>query len=281
MSTIEHNKTTYPLAMDQAFAELLQRVFGDLLVVGFVNGRAALYFKRSGMDVDVFTVLKDEIVDNQEKFKTMWQQFVIGYRDIHLHYGFKPDNAFPGDFATVSQLEEMAQGRGFVSNHGKVWMPPMTDIACENDENDYRIFRSMVIIGRAIIGDAAYLDTIRLSALKTVLRYIYLQRGPLSIEQIIAEITSGPEKQGYGFDERYQPALTEFLTPWLEQAVAQLRHEGIAPEQLHQWEQHVLAKQWQAFHLMPFQDPWYVAERERLFAGVVAGSHYDKLTTTS
>lgn len=276
--TIEQNKTTYPVAMDQEFAALLKRVFGEYLVTGFINGRPALYYNRPDMDVDVFTVLTDDIVKHLDDFKTMWQEFVAEYRDIHVKYGFKPDSAFPGDFATVSQVNEMTEGRGFVNRDNKLWMPPMTDIACENDENDYRIFRSMVIIGRTITGDADFLDQARLESLKTLVRYIWLQKGILDISGVIAEITSGPEKQGYGFDERYQPALNEFLTPWLDQAIGELRQDGYAETaKLEAWQQEVIDQKWQAFHLMPFQDEYYVAERERLFSGVEAGSHYDKL----
>ena len=133
----------YPVQMDEEFKKLTQLIFKDYLVYTFISGRAALYLTGKDMDIDICVVLDDMIIKKEEKFRKMWKKFVIGYRDIHIKYGFKSDNAFPGDFLTVSQTYDVVSGRGFVKKAGQIYIQPMGSITDEGDENDHRTFRSM------------------------------------------------------------------------------------------------------------------------------------------
>ena len=117
--------------MDAKWKSLVKDTFQDHLVTSFINGRAALYLADSEMDVDIFVVLKNDILSKRNEFNELWKKFVIGYKEIHLEYGFKPDNYFPGDFVTEKQVEEMLQGRGFTEKNGIIYIQPMGSIDSE------------------------------------------------------------------------------------------------------------------------------------------------------
>jgi len=288
MSSIEENKKNYPSSMDQEFIELISKIFGDDLVVGFINGRPALYFAKPDMDVDVFVVLQDRVLKDMNDFKAKWKQFVVGYRDIHTEYGFKPDNEFPGDFATVSQMQDVVDGRGFSEKDGQIYMEPMSGIEDESDENDYRIFRSMLIIGRPIVGDDASFYQMKEMALKTLIKYFFIiKKEELSVEMILQELVIGEEKENYGFDMRYEPALSEYVSPLIKKALLDLNNMKYidstsdgkyqSTNKLLSWGKNILTRNWTAEHLMQFQDSYYVKERSKIFADVVSESHWDKL----
>jgi len=278
---------TYPIQMEQEFKQLIEFVFEDYLVYAFINGRAALYLIGKDMDIDICVVLDDRIIKKQEKFRKMWKKFVIGYRDIHIKYGFKSDNAFPGDFLTVSQTYDVVSGRGFVKKAGQIYIQPMGSITDEGDENDYRIFRSMFVIGRTIAGNKSFFEEIKMLCLASLIKYFFIISNKLTVEGVINEFLSGKEKEKYGFDQRYEPEFSLYMKPLIRDAMIQLNRYGFIQKKkgnyyektqnLDSWGKNILKKQWTSFHLMKFQDPFYVKERELIFSGVKAGSHWDKL----
>jgi len=278
---------TYPLQMDEEFKQLIESVFKDYLVYGFISGRAALYLLGKDMDIDICVVLNDSIIEKQEEFRKMWKKFVIGYRDIHIKYGFKSDNAFPGDFLTVSQTYDVVNGRGFTKKNGQIYVQSMGSITDESDENDYRIFRSMFIIGRVITGNKSFFKEIKMLCLTSLIKYFFIISNKLSVEGVIDEFLSGKEKEKYGFDQRYEPKFSRYMKPLIRETIIRLNKNGFIQtkdsnryqktQNLIGWGKSILKRQWASFHLMKFQDPFYVKERELIFSGVKAGSHWDKL----
>lgn len=279
---------TYPRQMDEEFKQLTVSVFKDYLVCGFINGRGALYLTGKDMDIDVCIVLKDQIVDKQNDFRKMWKDFVIGYRNIHIKYEFKPDNAFPGDFLTVSQAYDVVSGRGFVEKNGQIYIQPMGSITDESDENDYRIFRSMFIIGRCIVGNKSFFKELKMLSIITLIKYFFIINKKLSIKDIIGEFLSGAEKEKYGFDKRYEPAFSTYIKPLVSNALDQLFTYGyikkqndrqyVMTQELLNWGKDILTRVWISYHLMKFRDPYYVKERKSIFSNIKAGSHWDKLS---
>lgn len=290
--------TEYPKKMDKEFAAAAEKIFGEYLVCCFINGRAAIYkAEKTQSDIDVFVVLKDSIREPDDLFKKLWEKFALRYRDIHLKYGFRPDNAFPGDYATPVQIEEVAAGRGFVVKDGHLYVQPMLSGADESAENDYRIFRSMWMIGRCINGDVAYFNEKKRTCVATMVKYLVLrQREGISVEGMIAELTSGDEKEKYGFDKRYEPAFSVYMTPILCDAIQTLVNEGwleqtsdkkFKPtEKTLKWEQDIIKRiqtnSWQATNLINFQDPATQAAMKEIFANSTeATNHWDKLKSKS
>ncbi len=274
--------------MDEEFKKLIESTFKDYLVYAFINGRAALYLIGKDMDIDVCVILNDSIIRKQEEFRKMWKKFVIGYRDIHIKYGFKSDNAFPGDFLSISQTYDVISGRGFVEKNGQIYIQPMGSITDESDENDYRIFRSMFIIGRSIAGNKSFFEEAKMLSLISLLKYFFIIRNKLSLEDIRDEFLSGKEKEKYGFDRRYEPKFSSYIKPLIRKSINLLNGYGFIQtndgknkkktQNLINWGENVLNRQWTSFHLMKFQDPFYIKERKIIFSGVKAGSHWDKLT---
>lgn len=277
----------YPLQMDQEFKRLIELVFKNYLVYAFINGRAALYLIGKDMDIDICVVLDDKIIKKQEEFRKMWKKFVIGYRDIHIKYGFKSDNSFPGDFLTVSQTYDVVSGRGFTAKNEQIYVQPMGNITDEGDENDYRIFRSMFIIGRVITGNKSFFEEIKILCLASLIKYFFVINNTLSIEGVINEFLSGKEKEKYGFDQRYEPEFSRYMKPLIRDVIFQLNKYGFIQKKesnnyektqnLDRWGKSILKRQWSSFHLMKFQAPFYIKERKLIFSGVKAGSHWDKL----
>src|SRR3989339_1928218 len=169
----------YPVQMDNEFKKLILSIFKNYLVYAFISGRGALYLAEKDMDIDICVVLNDSIIKKQVEFRKKWKKFVIGYRDIHIKYGFKSDNAFPGDFLTVSQTYDVVSGRGFVKKAGQIYIQPMGNITDESDENDYRIFRSMFIIGRCIVGNNSFFEEIKMLSLTILIKYFFIIKNKL------------------------------------------------------------------------------------------------------
>ena len=178
------------------------------------------------MDIDICVVLNDSIIKKQVEFRKKWKKFVIGYRDIHIKYGFKSDNAFPGDFLTVSQTYDVVSGRGFVKKAGQIYIQPMGNITDESDENDYRIFRSMFIIGRCIVGNNSFFEEIKMLSLTILIKYFFIIKNKLILKNIKDEFLSGKEKEKYGFDQRYEPEFSRYMKPLIRNAMLQLNRYG-------------------------------------------------------
>ena len=273
--------------MDNEFKKLILSIFKNYLVYAFISGRGALYLAEKDMDIDICVVLNDSIIKKQVEFRKKWKKFVIGYRDIHIKYGFKSDNAFPGDFLTVSQTYDVVSGRGFVKKAGQIYIQPMGNITDESDENDYRIFRSMFIIGRCIVGNNSFFEEIKMLSLTILIKYFFIIKNKLILKNIKDEFLSGKEKEKYGFDQRYEPEFSRYMKPLIRNAMLQLNRYGFIQKKegnnyektqnLDSWGKNILKKQWTSFHLMKFQDLFYVKERELIFSCVKAGSHWDKL----
>ena len=273
--------------MDNEFKKLILSIFKNYLVYAFISGRGALYLAEKDMDIDICVVLNDSIIKKQVEFRKKWKKFVIGYRDIHIKYGFKSDNAFPGDFLTVSQTYDVVSGRGFVKKAGQIYIQPMGNITDESDENDHRIFRSMFIIGRCIVGNNSFFEEIKMLSLTILIKYFFIIKNKLILKNIKDEFLSGKEKEKYGFDQRYEPEFSRYMKPLIRNAMLQLNRYGFIQKKegnnyektqnLDSWGKNILKKQWTSFHLMKFQDLFYVKERELIFSCVKAGSHWDKL----
>lgn len=281
--------------MDQEFMDAAKEIFGEFLVCCFINGRAALYTAKKGeSDIDLFVVLKNNILARDGLFRNLWREFVPRYRDIHLAYGFRPDNCFPGDFATMDQIKEVIEGRGFSERDGRLYIQPMTAISDESIENDYRIFRSMWLIGRCIGGDNAYFKEKQSACTATIIKHLLLLRpGGITIDEMISELKSGKEKEKYGFDERYEPAFSMYITPLLTRSTAELIEQGWAQKKPDEkivptdktlaWEQEVVSRirtnNWQAEHLLHFQDAIVQQDLKEIFSGTAeATSHWEKLS---
>ncbi len=277
---------TYPPQLDSDLEKLIKSIFQDYLVCAFISGRMALYVSKPDSDIDVFVILQDQILDDLKMFRQMWKQFVEGYRDIHIKHGFKPDNQFPGDFATVSQIYDVVSGRGFVEKDGQLFIQPMSSIGDENNENDYRIFRSMLVIGRPITGNISFFKEIQALAMTTLIKYILIVSGPLTLKGVITELTSGKEKEKYGYDLRYEPFFSKRFKSKFQNTLDDLcllgyakrrRNVYFSTKTLDSWGKSVLRRKWTAQHLLDFQDLYYVRERARIFKGINASSHWVKL----
>lgn len=278
----------YTKQIDQQFKSLMESQFGEYLVVGFINGRGAFKMTDPSMDIDTFVILDDRILENKKLFQKKWTAYVKGYRDIHVAFGFKPDNAFPGDFTTVSQIYDVVNGRGFVNKNGQILQQPMGSIADESNENDYRIFRSMLIIGRYLCGNQAFFDEVKILSLTCLIKYLFIKKRVLDADLIIAELLSGKEKELYGFDKRYEPYFSQYMKPLIQRTLSQLMEYGYitvqankkykAQKALDIWGEIVTKRKWSADHLLEFGDPYYGQQTRKIFAGYTAGSHWDKLS---
>lgn len=277
----------YTKQIDQQFKSLMESQFGEYLVVGFIDGRGAFRMADPTMDIDTFVILDDKILKDKKMFQQKWNTYVTGYRDIHVAYGFKPDNAFPGDFATVSQISDVVNGRGFVEKNGQIFQQPMGSISDESNENDYRIFRSMLIIGRYICGNEAFFNEMKLLSLTCLIKYLFIKKRVLTEDSIITELLSGKEKELYGFDKRYEPYFSQYMKPKIQNVLLQLSQYGYitavsenkykAQQALFSWGKTVVRRKWTADHLLEFGDPYYGKQTKKIFKGYNAGSHWDKL----
>jgi hypothetical protein len=281
------NLLPYPYEMDSKFSKLIQSIFTEDLIVSFITGRAAFFLTDKDMDIDIMIVLNDSIVNRQNTFRKKWEQFVIGYRDIHIEYGFKPDNAFPGDFTTVSQIYDVISGRGFSYQNNTIIMKPMNSIEDESDENDYRIFRSMFITGRSICGNSAFLEEMKEKSIEVLIKYFFITNPVQSCTKIINELLRGKEKEMYGYDMRYEPYFSTYIEPYIKIILTKLERQGYiekihdgaykANDTINLWSTIIGKRIWNSFHLMPFHDDYYVKRRNEIFKNYKGGSHWDKI----
>jgi hypothetical protein len=278
----------YSLQIDKKFKALIESQFGDYLVAGLINGRGAFKIAQADMDIDTMVILDDSMLNDKELFKEKWAGFVLGYRDIHTLYGFKPDNAFPGDFVTVSQVYDAVNGRGFVNKDGQIYLQPMNSIQDESSENDYRLFRSMLIIGRYISGNESFLNDVKSLSTDCLIKYLFIKKPEMTVNDIITELLSGNEKELYGFDKRYEPHFSRYMLPLIRTTLSRLIKYGYinrvpgakykAQRDVYEWGKLVAKRDWTAEHLLTFGDSFFSSQCKKIFSGYNAGSHWDKLS---
>ena len=83
----------------------------------------------------------------------------------------------------------------------------------------------MFIIGRFLVGNESYFDIVKNSALDVLLGYLFLIKENLTLREILEELTSGKEKEKYGFDSRYEPNFTKYITPLIVESLERLTSE--------------------------------------------------------
>jgi hypothetical protein len=279
--------STYPSQMDAEWKDMIQDIFGEYLVCASLGGRGAFFVAEKGMDIDIFVVLKDTIQDQKEKFRVLWEEFVVKYRDIHIRYGFVPDPEFPGDFSTHSQVDDILSGRGFLRKKENIAIPVLESIKDESDKNDYHILRSMIVGGRFLVGDESFFQERKEQCMEILTRYIFATEGEKSRAELQQSFRSEKEKSKFGFDKRYPQEFDVLLQEHLERILPKLERltyikklgeKYVPTEYMHRWAEYILQKKFHAKHLMSFQDPYWVAKRKEIFSKVQAESHWEKMS---
>ncbi len=79
------------------FEGLMENVFGEVLVFGFICGSFAKDTTTDKSDLDIFVCINKDT----EKYKTRFTQW---YMDVHKKYRFTPDLNYPGELMTKRRL---------------------------------------------------------------------------------------------------------------------------------------------------------------------------------
>ena len=255
------------------FRKVVEEIFEDYLVFACINGRAAVDLDETGeSDIDVFAVLQDDIPTNV--FREKWETFVRAYRDIHIHFGYKYDTDFPGDFLTLSQLKECVSGRGFDIRNGKLFVEPIYSKEEESYEHDFRIFRSMLTIGCFLTGDNLLFTQAKQLAVETTVKFILYRDHLLSTKEIILKLKE--KKEIFGFDERYEPVFSCIMRPAVENTINRLllldyityksiERQFQATERIQEWATSIVKRTWISSHLLEWDLPFFKKKRTEIF----------------
>jgi hypothetical protein len=156
MANIETRKATEKyLAI--AYNQLTEKYFGELYEYCYQTGSFVYGGGTPGKsDLDIAVVFKDA-VSSMPKADLLGRldPFIDGYLQLHKEVGYSPDTVFPGEYITISMVNDAIKGRGFhVSEDGNLYLPKAsTEYFLEDSERWYRAWLSQSAFNVFLKGD--------------------------------------------------------------------------------------------------------------------------------
>ncbi len=173
--TKNSNRVKLESLVESQFRKLVRDNFKGLYEYCFQTGSFAFGGGTVGKsDLDVVIIFKDCIyaLPKRELYKKI-EFFTNGYLKLHRQTGYLPDLAFPGEFITVSQVNDSINGRGFhLDLKGNLYLPKAsTQYYLENPERWFRAWLSQSAFNKFLLGNEKLYKENKVKAWSSILKF--------------------------------------------------------------------------------------------------------------
>lgn len=218
----------------EAFSSAVREVFGEMgMLYSYLSGTFAYGgATKNKSDIDITVVFDDSIyLVEKSEFLAKVKIFVQLYREIHKTFSYKTDDVFPGEYLTLSQVEDAIRGRGFsVGPDGHLCLPTASDeYYLSNKETWFRAWLSSLAFSQFLSGDKDLLVNNKVSAWKTILLFLFsrdMSRRKRDEQGVLDFILENTNKwESIGVTNRYI-YFKEAEMSFVKMAFSQLALEG-------------------------------------------------------
>jgi len=188
------------------------------------------HHSNSKSDIDMMVILKS--TENRTQQLLLVEEFIPHYLAFHKELQQTPDLDFPGEYVTTSQIEDAINGRGFDSDKDeeKITLSSITaDYFCEQIDNSYRLWLSMMAFSLYVAGDLASFCDYKMRALTTIIKYLLFesQASHADAQSLLDYLLSNTDKNAsFGITEKYSAIVQQELH-FFELALHFLYTEGV------------------------------------------------------
>jgi len=208
-------------------AVAVREIFGAKCKASWLSGSFAYDGARAGhSDIDVVVVLGKAIRAPAGADTTVLiRRFVDEYLALHAAHGLQPDLDFPGEFLTELLIQQAAEGRGLACDGslGRLWLSAVEseEYWINRPDRWFRAWLSMTAFSQYLAGSRSYHSAAKLCAWKTILRFVLLHAGTLSLvlDDVFDRLTQ------FGVKERYR-SFRAVEHGWVHRALHELAAEG-------------------------------------------------------
>ncbi|MFH8110047.1 MAG: hypothetical protein QXE42_01255 [Candidatus Aenigmatarchaeota archaeon] len=192
------------------FISSMNKHFGKNLCFAFNSGRVAfrvIEFKKS--DFDIAIVLSDSIFRDPPKFLTAKRKFMEDYFIIHKKFKLVPDYMWPGEYLTLSHLEDAVRGRCFELVNGRINLPYLKINEELYGDRLYRYWWGMLCFSEFLAGDFTKYIKLKKESLETLFKFLFYKFGQINKAQSFEQIF-----ENIAVDIRFLGIRKEFLAEY-------------------------------------------------------------------
>lgn len=197
------------------------KIFSDNLAYVSLGGNCSYGGGIPGYsDIDVVVVFKDNALQYKDNVKAQISEFILNYKRFNLTNGFIPDYVFPGEYMTLSQVQDAINGRSFkiVPETGSFKIPILTDSDYLKDyERWFQVWLTINAFSTYIFGDIDLFLRNKLLSWKSFILYLICEAGleKLTLNSVLEKVMS-PSLDEFRIDDTYklfrEPDLSSCLS---------------------------------------------------------------------
>jgi len=210
------------------FRRAANEIFGARLKCAWLSGSFLYNGAKPGRsDIDLVVVFDETVaIPADEEVIDRIRRFIDVYLDVHARLDLDPDLEFPAEYVVPAQIEQAIGWRGLALN-GSVAdeFPPVdnSDYWLGRPDRWFNAWLSETAFSRFLTGDRTYHEHSKLTAWKTILRFLLLRSEgePMGLDEFWPGLAQFGVKPSY---EPFWPAERA----WVERALAELEAEGVA-----------------------------------------------------
>ena len=214
-------------AAEGEFREAVKDIFGESCKAAWLSGSFLYHGAKPGRsDIDVVIVFEDRTpIPADEATIDRIRAFVDVYLDVHGQFGLDPDLEFPAEYVVPASIDQAINWRGLALDGGVAdHFPPVehSNYWLGRPDRWFNAWLSETAFSRFLTGDADFHTQAKLTAWKTILRFLMLRSDgrPMGLEDF------WPGLAQFGVKESYLP-FWPIEEVWVRRAFDELEAEGM------------------------------------------------------